>query len=343
LHYLYLNQYKMNFRFIFFLGLILLFSNIINAQCVVRKVKKIKSDTCKNELSYRFADANEAADLLLSNRNYFENMNQNDLNYRLHKVNATLEELEEFIKDQVMDFTNKDKAAVDKAITLIKKNCKERGYTLPSIDRIVFVKITTLEENKAKAYTHGTQIYLGDDLLKMAYEEGDAEYFNHLIAHELFHCITRNNPDFRKDIYSIINFTVLDHDIDFPKETSDHIYSNPDVGHHNAYATFNINGEEKDCVVILAITKDFDEENDNILSNYTIGLVPLDNLYTIYSYEEASNFWDVFGENTNYAIDPEEAMADNFGFTLIFGLDGMEYKTPSIIERIDAYLKSYKH
>jgi len=333
----------MNLYSIFLFALILLFSNIINAKYVVHKHNKGKNNSYKDELSYRFADANEATDLLLSDRNYFESMNQNDLNYRLHKVNATLEELEQFIKSQVLDFTDMDKAAIDKTIGLIKKNCEEHGYNLPFIDTIVFVKTTALEENNVKAYTHGTQIYLGEDLLKMAYQEGGVEYFNQLIAHELFHCITRNNPDFRRDMYSIINFTVLDHDIEFPKEVSDRIYSNPDVGHHNSYATFNINGEERDCVVVLAITKDFEEESDDIFNNYMIGLVPIDDLYSIYSFVEASNFWDVFGKNTYYAIDPEEVMADNFSFTLIFGLDGIEYETPSIIESIDAYLKSYKH
>lgn len=69
------------------------------------------------------------------------------------------------------------------------------------------------------------------------------------------------------------------------------------------------------------------------------GLVPVDDLSTVYSSEEADNFWEVFGENTDYVVDPEETLADNFCYTIIHGVDGKDYKTPEIIEKIDAYLR----
>ena len=31
---------------------------------------------------------------------------------------------------------------------------------------------------------------------------------------------------------------------------------------------------------------------------------------------------EIFGTNTDYVIDPEEYMADNFGYTLAYGMDG---------------------
>ena len=36
--------------------------------------------------------------------------------------------------------------------------------------------------------------------------------------------------------------------------------------------------------------------------------------------EQAENFDEVFGTNTDYVIDPEECMADNFGHTLAYGV-----------------------
>lgn len=51
-------------------------------------------------LGYRFADARQAAELLLSNREYYEHMSQNDLNYRMQKQGATLEELLAFAAEQ---------------------------------------------------------------------------------------------------------------------------------------------------------------------------------------------------------------------------------------------------
>ncbi len=70
-------------------------------------------------LGYRFADANEAAGLLLSNRDYYDNLNQNDLNYRLQKLDATLEELEAFAAAQTLDFTDAEKARIDESMAQI--------------------------------------------------------------------------------------------------------------------------------------------------------------------------------------------------------------------------------
>lgn len=69
------------------------------------------------------------------------------------------------------------------------------------------------------------------------------------------------------------------------------------------------------------------------------GLVPIDDTTTIYTSSDAANFWDVFGRNTDYVIDPEETLADNFADTIIYGLDSMDYKNPEIILAIDALLK----
>ena len=70
------------------------------------------------------------------------------------------------------------------------------------------------------------------------------------------------------------------------------------------------------------------------------GLVPIDDMTTMYTADEAANFWDVFGRNTDYVIDPEEVMADNFSYAMIYGPDGKDYETPEIIQAIDKLLKA---
>ncbi|KAG4096235.1 hypothetical protein H8356DRAFT_1682298 [Neocallimastix lanati (nom. inval.)] len=338
----------MKLHFFFLIVLISLISNnLINAKCINPKKKKIikikKNNSYKNEINYHFASANETAALLLSNRDYYDNLNQQDLDFRVQKVNATLEELEEIVINEVRDFTEEEKSAINNAISVFLKNCNDRSYRLPHLNDIVFGKTTTVEECRQGAYTHGNQIYLGPDVLSIATEDYEYDVFNYVIGHELFHCFTRNFPDFRKSMYNIIDFTIVDQDFVFPKEIADRIISNPDVEHHNSYATFEINGEKKKCVVVLSTTKHFEEEGERFSSEeiQLVGLVPIDDLHTIYPIEEASNFYEVFGENTSYIIDPEETLADNFSFTIIYGLDN-NYKTQRIIDNIDTLLKSYK-
>ena len=68
------------------------------------------------------------------------------------------------------------------------------------------------------------------------------------------------------------------------------------------------------------------------------GLVQTEGLDTIVPAEEASDFYEVFGLNTDYTIDPEEAMADNFSYAIVCGADGVEYNSPEIIEGVLAAL-----
>ena len=290
---------------------------------------------------YRYADAAEASEMVLANKDYYENLSQNDINYRLQKMDGTLEELEKFAAEQTRDFTDEEKAAIDEAIHEIEKICDERGYHLPEEDGIVFAKTTMMDECNAGAYTHGTEIYLGERIVENALSDDTKEFFQEVLAHELFHCLTRNNPDFRKEMYKILDFTVREKDFEFPQEIKDRIISNPDVEHHDSTAVFRINGEDKECVVIFTTTKPFEKEGDSFFDYAMTGLVPIDDLSAVYSSEEAENFWDLFGENTDYVIDPEETLADNFSFTVIYGTDGKEYATPEIIEKIDALLKSW--
>jgi hypothetical protein len=296
--------------------------------------------------SYRFADKDEAAELLLSNRAYYENMTQNDLNYRLQELDATLEELEAFAATQTLDFTDEEKAAVDEAMAFITQCCREKGYKLPATDDIVFAKTTMKEESDgAAAYTHGKQIYLGESLFQnhaLSVHPHNRLYFRTMVAHELFHCLTRQHPDFRADMYALLGFTVEEEDFDFPREVRDRIISNPDVEHHNSYAAFLIDGEMRDCTLAFVV-KPFQQPGDTFFEGLkegeTTGLVPVDDLSTVYTIQDAANFWDVFGKNTNYVIDPEETLAENFSYTIVYPPDNMGFQTPELLAAIDTYLR----
>lgn len=74
----------------------------------------------------------------------------------------------------------------------------------------------------------------------------------------------------------------------------------------------------------------------------TTALIPIDGTDIYYLSEQVENFYEVFGENTEYVVDPEECMADNYSFALSYGMDGPEgegYKSPEIIEGIISILK----
>ncbi len=250
--------------------------------------------------------------------------------------------MEAFAAAQALDYTDAEKAAIDSAMAAIEAICAERGYALPPTDGIVFAKTTMAEECDAGAYTHGTQIYMGELILTYGTsDDPDAQaFFRELVAHELFHCLTRNHPDFRAAMYGVLGFTVADADFELSESIRERMISKPDVEHHDAWASFEIGGEARDCVVVFTTGKPFEEPGDSFFNDMVTGLVPIDDLSTMYTADEAANFWDVFGENTDYVIDPEETLADNFAFTILYGMEKPDgYATPGIIEGIEAVLK----
>ncbi|MCR5735732.1 MAG: hypothetical protein K6G22_14085 [Lachnospiraceae bacterium] len=292
-----------------------------------------------SEISYHFADKDEAVSCYLSNTDYFNGFSQYDIQYRTQDVNGTLDEMMEFGASQMEEFTEEEKTAYNDIIEEMRADLKTSGYTLPEMDEFILIRSTQEEEAGSGAYTHGSQIYLGQMIADMVCSDNEEDriWGKQILWHEIFHCLTRSNPEFRSDMYKLIHFTVQDEEYEIPPSVLAQFISNPDVEHHNSYATFDIDGKDTDCFIALIATEPFEKEGDTFFDCFTSVLVPVDGSDVYYLPDEAENFWEIFGENTDYVIDPEECMADNFSFAMTYGLDA-EYENPEIIEAIIDYL-----
>lgn len=294
--------------------------------------------------SYHFASKDEGTELLLSNEDYFDRFCKNDLEFRMQKKDATLEEYLDYVGDQVEEFTDEEKSLINWFFLCMDDMLRENGYHIPALDEIILIKTTMHEEGDAGAYTHGTQIYLSGPRLEDAVS-GDEEIIRTLEVvfwHELFHCLTRCNPDFREDMYRLIQFTVQEKDFEIPPSVSEYHITNPDVEHQNAYATFHIEGEDIDCFLDAVTSKHFEQKGEQFFDYIEAALVPVDGENIWYGAEQADNFNEILGTNTGYVIDPEECMADNFAYAMYYGMEGPEgdgYPNPEIIEGIIEYLK----
>ena len=314
--------------------------------CMVLMLASCGSGTSKEAsqpINYELADKEEGQRLLLSNTVFFDGFTDNDLQFRLQDKNASMEEYLSFAANQVLDFSDEQKAFISEYMERIDKIIAENGYHLPPLDKISFILTTMREECDMTAYTHGTQIYLSESYLNSCIEKNEYDSRTvYVLAHEIFHCLTRCNPDFRAEMYKLINFTVQDEEYTLPPSVLEFFISNPDVEHHNAYAAFDINGETVDCFLAFITTQHFEKKGDMFFDVGTAVLVPVDGEDKYYLPEDAANFDEVFGLNTDYTIDPEECMATNFGYLIAYGDEGPlgeGYKTPEIIEGIKEYLK----
>lgn len=297
-----------------------------------------------SKIPHRFASKEEGEEIMLANTDYYNNYTQNDIDFRMQKTGATLDELLEESRRNVQKYSIFEKIYIDHCFAKMQKTLRKNGYVLPEVDEIVFIKADMTLESGNSGYTHGTEIYLDGSVVTLYtfLHAISGDYFDTLLWHELFHCLTRCNADFRAQMYSLINFTVVDDDYEFPACVKDRYLSNPDVEHHNAYATFVIDGKEVDCYPVWTTTMDYAEAQSNFSRCAEVVLVPTDGTDIYYTPGQTSNFNDVFGMNTDYVNDPEECMADNFKYAMMYGMEGKNgqgYPNPEIVQGVIDYLK----
>jgi len=299
----------------------------------------------KSTITYNYLSAEESVEVLRSVDYYYDSLSPKMLEFLCQKKGATVEEYREFSTKQTLDYTEAEKEIIDKSMARIMKTIEENGYELPKNANISFAKTTMEEGLGAAGYTHETTVFLAQNLMDYIAKNADADrankYFDEVVSHEIFHCLTRNNPDFRKDMYSIINFTIKENDFDIPQEIREEMVGNPDVRHHDSYATFTINGEKKDCYLVFLTDNTFENPGDKFFDGMYTGLVDI-NDGTLYRHTDASDFYDVLGYNTDYCEDPEECMATNFSYAIVYGINGINnagYKSPEIIDSVIEYLR----
>lgn len=318
--------------------------------CILSLLSCSKDDSSASatptpQIHYTIASKAQGEAELMSNEQYFNSMNQADLDWRLRKTGATLDEHKAFARAQVLDFTDEQKAAIKRGINTIEERLAAMNIRLPFPKDITYVCTSMKEEGGCLAYTHKTAIYLGSQFFTMCADLDNPATFNAFLktmAHELFHCLTRNDADFRKTMYSLVGFTVMEQDLQLKGENKSMLLTNPDVEHIDNYAEFTINGEKRKCELIVLYEKTWAEASAGAEDLSKISffrffrqvLVPIDATDTNYDIEQVPDFWDRVGRNTNYVFAPEECMADNFAFTIVYGLNGKEYQTPELIRNI---------
>ena len=298
------------------------------------------------KINYRFATQAEGRQLLLANTEYYNSLTQVDIDWRMRRTGATLDELMNFAQNCVCDFTDEDKVTIGKAVAFIERKLNEMGASLPfPQEGIVFIKTTMAEESDAGAYTHKTEVYVGERLIDLY--NRDSLYFYDIIAHEFFHTLTRNSSKFRSQMYSLIGFTTTGTDYVFAPAIQNMILTNPDVEHIDNYAEFTIDGVKRNCAWLSLYTKTWAEasaiagDNASFFYFYQGVLVPIDELGVYYTISEVPDFWDVIGRNTDYVFAPEESLADNFAFAVVYGQHGRDYQTPELITKIIDLLQHY--
>ena len=315
-------------------------------------------------LNYRYASAEEGRQILLSNTAYLNAHTQTDIEWKTRGKAKSIEEFTALYASQIQDFTDEEKKALDAYISIDEARFNYLGIRLPTTGEVTFIKCTMEYEGYAGGFTLGNSIFLSSPILQilvnqshgkrtysLVYEEFMQSLFTPcLIIHELFHCISRNDASFRQRLYSLIGFTVMDHEVEFGPTVRNRIYTNPDAERFDHWAEFTIGGEKHRCILVGVYESSYAEfaatdPNASYLYHLESALVPLDDPDTLIPIDQASDFYQVVGNDTDYLIAAEECMADNFANLFSFGFNGyynyvddeikfFPYPTPQLIQDI---------
>ena len=304
------------------------------------------------QLRYHFANLEEGLQHLEADSAYFLGLSKNDVAWRARYSDATIEVLRITAREQLQPFTKEEELELSLVVDSIESLLRKVGVALTLPEEITFIKSAMGTEFGAEGYTRGTDIYLSGEwvarfIVMQKHQEG-FRMMMQLIAHEIFHCLTRNNPQFRQSMYSHIGFTVMDQELEFPAELRKLLLTNPDVERIDNYAVFNIAGKERPCALVTICPKTWEEieqfdKKANIFQYVSAALIPLDSLNTWFPISAASDFGEKVGYNTGYVIAPEECLADNFSFLVLAEPKNSwnTFKSPKLIQDILATLRQY--
>jgi hypothetical protein len=174
------------------------------------------------------------------------------------------------------------------------------------------------------------------------------------VSHELFHVLSRANPELREKLYKIIGFEKCG-EVDFPSELKARKLTNPDAPRNDYGVSLKVDGQNVWAVPILfSSAEKYDVQRGGeffgylqfkfllvtreekaktatpMLENQRAKLVPLEN---------ASGFFEQVGRNSREIFHPEEILADNFAL-LITGQ--RHVPSPEILEKLREVLKGWK-
>lgn len=171
-----------------------------------------------------------------------------------------------------------------------------------------------------------------------------------LLAHELFHVVSRHNPALATRLYATLGFEPAA-PLQWPAQWLPLRVTNPDAPHHQHLMRAHIAGRDVALMPLLVATRNQLDRSKRETLRTVLDLRLLevspgrDGLSTTAVLRNGALAWHVLdssakdylarqGGNTSYMHHPEETMADNIAFLV----SGREVPNPALLQRIKAVL-----
>jgi hypothetical protein len=281
-----------------------------------------------------FATKAEAAALLARRDEYTRATSLFDRQARMKTAKlVSAADFRAFSAQHARDWPADEKTRVAAAVKALKPRLAELNLQLP--ERILLIHTSGQEEGGA-AYCRQNGVILPAKRLPR-----EPLRLQRLLAHELFHILSRQQPELRAKLYRIIGFQVCS-EIELPEKLRDRKITNPDAPRIDCQMTIEHAGKKVLAAPVLYATVErYDPQQGGSFFRYMrfrlmvvepkeAGFQPLlvDGNPVMIDPAKSPSFLRQIGQNTGYIIHPDEVLADNFSF-LVMGKIGL--KTPRIV------------
>lgn len=295
------------------------------------------------ETRFEFATVEQGRALVATSDTFLKAMSRFDRQVRLQTDGeATEDALIEFLKGHVLPWDDELRTCVAESIERVRPKLDPFLLPLPKVTR--FILMSGKDEGNA-AYTRGPAILL--PTVKIQKDKPDT--LDRLVLHELFHVLSRNAPDLRRDLYRIIGFEICD-PIPLPPPLAEIKLTNPDAPLIDCLIKLTKDDESFHAAPLLySSSETYDVEKKPTLFKYVTfrlmkvenhegGWRPLlnDGQPQLVVHSDFNSFAEQIGQNTNYIIHPDEILADNFVHLV---LQTEKLASPQIVERMSERLK----
>jgi hypothetical protein len=229
-----------------------------------------------------------------------------------------------YLKTQVSNWSSSEKLAMLEVFKKVKQLCDTINPRIfPGNLRLI--KIKNGHYGNDVYYTRGNNIMIPENI----FEQSDMERQVPVMVHEVFHVLSRQNPQLRHDLYKLIGFEKADKPIKLNKILEHFLLTNPDGVSYQYYIQLEAQGREVKALPLITSKwarykpdlpaffdylhfdlYKLDDHGANYMATSTPqgrSLIPID---------ETPTFFTKIKDNTQYIIHPDEIMADNFMLTL---------------------------
>lgn len=270
-------------------------------------------------IEFVFASPEQGRTILTNRDAYLQRLSPFDRQARRQSADSVDQtEYLQFVRGEVRPWETADQARISAALRLLDRPLSE--LSLPGLAEVQLIHTTGREESGA-AYTRGTAIVLPASRLRISNEAR----LKTLIAHELFHILSRQNPDLRDQLYGLIGFAPSN-EIHLPDSLAPRRITNPDAPSIEHVLQLKIaDGSTVSVAPVLFAKTAYDPNTRASMFAYlTFQLMQVEPTAAgefqavleagqpVFHSPNEPDYMRQIGKNTGYIIHPEEVLADNF-------------------------------